>query len=397
MNQNQILSLKDLEVESRRVLVRVNLNVPFKDGKILDDTLLKSAMPTISYLIENGARVVIAGHLGEPTGKVEPALSLEPVAAYFAAQPNIGEVYLTDSCVGDAAKSIIAGLREGQVCVLENLGFHAGEFNNDEKLSRQLASYCDIYINDAFSLNDKVLSSTNGILKHARIKVMGLQYARELRALRKFLGKPEHPVVAIVGGDRIADNLDFIESLIPRIDSLVIGGQMANTFTAATGGSTGKAVVEEKRLPLARDIIERTTRKNINLVLPLDVSAGTDADALSAFSSGEVPGNLQIYDIGSRTVESWKQVIRKAGTVIWKGHLGMADNASEGTHAVARAISGAAAFSLSVGEESASVIRTLGLEKGFDHVSDGGEITIRMLEGKTLPTLVAMGNAQSKK
>lgn len=397
MSQNQILSLKDLEVEARRVLVRVNLDVPLENQTILDDSLIQVAMPTINYLLENGARVVLAGHLGTPDGKVVPAMSLEPIAACLASQPHIGEVFLTDSCVGDAAKSVIAGLREGQVCVLENLAFHAGEFRNDEKLSRQLASYCDIYVNDAFSLSEQVLASTNGILKHARIKVMGIQYARELRALRKFLDKPAHPVVAIVGGDRIADNLEYIESMLPRIDTLVLSGQMANTFAAATGGSTGKSIVEEKRFPLARDLLERTARKNINLVLPTDVCAGTDPGALQEFGTGKVPSDLTVYDIGSRTIETWKQLIRKAGTIIWKGHLGMEQDANAGTQSIARAISGASAYAISIGKETARSIRSIGLEKGFDHVSDGGDATIRMLEGKTLPTLVAMGNAQSKK
>ncbi|MBN2528506.1 MAG: phosphoglycerate kinase [Deltaproteobacteria bacterium] len=384
-------------MESRRVLVRINMDVPLENQKILNDNLLKTAMPTIDYLIENGARVVLCGHMGDAGGKVVPELSLEPIAAWFAARQHIGEVYLTDSCVGDAAKSVIAGLREGQVCVLENLGFHAGEIKNDEKLSRQLASYCDIYVNEAFSLSEQVLASTNGILKHARIKVTGLQYAKELKALRKFLGKPERPVMAILGGDRIADNLELLESLLGRIDSLVLGGQMTNTFTAATGGSTGKAVVEEKRLPLARDLLDRTARKNIKLILPSDVRAGITADAVTEYAAGEVPESANIFDIGSHTEEFWKQLIRKAGTIVWKGHLGMAARADSGTYTVARAIAGAAAYSLSLGEESAEIIRTLGLEKGFDHVSDGGDATIRMVEGKTLPTVLAMGNAQTMK
>lgn len=397
MIQKQILPLTELEIEARRVLVRINLDVVLKDGKIVDDTPIRSAMPTINYLIENGARVVIAGHMGPPTGKVDLAFSLEPIAAHLAAYPNIGEVYLTDSCVGDAAKSIIAGLREGQVCLLENLAFHAGEFGNDEKLSRLLASYCDIYINEAFSLCDTVLASTNGILKHARIKVMGLHYATELAAIRKMMDKPARPMVAILGGERIVDNLELLENIFPLIDTLIIGGPMSNTFAAATGGSTGKAIVEEKKLPLARDIIDRAARKNIKLLLPIDVSVGNSIDSLTEVSSGHVPQDVKIYDVGSKSIESYKQVIRKAGTIMWKGHVGMANEALNGTQSVARAMAGSSAYCVSIGAESAKLLRSLGLEKGFDHVSDGGAATIKMLEGKTLPTIVAMGNAQTMK
>ncbi|MBN2342396.1 MAG: phosphoglycerate kinase [Deltaproteobacteria bacterium] len=397
MNQKQILPLTELEVEARRVLVRINVDVPIQNGKIVDDTLLRAAMPTINFLIENGARIVIAGHLGGALGKVDPQYSLEPIASYLAAQQHIGEVYLTDSCVGDAAKSIIAGLRESQVCVLENLGFHAGEFKNDEKLSRQLASYCDIYVNEAFSLGDTVLASTNGILKHARIKVMGLQYAKELASVRKFLGKPARPVVAILGGEKIADNLELLENIFPLLDTLLIGGPMSNTFAAATGGKTGQAVVEEKKLPLARDLIDRAARKNIQLIFPSDVSAGTSMESVVDMPYGTVDNDMKIFDVGPKTIDLYKQTIRKAGTILWKGDMGMAKESCFGTEAVAKAIAGSSAYCGSIGAESAKTIRKLGLEKGFDHVSDGGAATIKMLEGKTLPTIVAMSNAQTMK
>lgn len=398
MTQNQILPLKELEVEARRVLVRVNLDTPLQNQKMLTDTYINAAMPTINYLIENGARVVLAGHLGDPKGKVNPKLSLEPIAAHLAAMQHIGEVFLSDSCTGDGAKSVIAGLREGQICVLENLAFHAGEFQNDEKLAKQLASFCDIYVNESFSLNDRVLASTNGILKHARIKVMGFQFAKELGAFKKFLTKPERPVVAILSGKKITDNLELLENLLPMLDTLILGGPMVNTFAAATGGNTGKAEIDHKKLPLARDIIDRALRRNIKLLLPVDVKAGSSADTpWTDMLAGDVPDDMDIFDLGSKTIEKYRKVIRKAGTILWKGRMGMTPSALDSTQAIAKAISGSSAISLTVGNEISRIIRDIGLEKGFNHVSDGAGATIKMLEGKTLPTLVAMGTLQTMK
>ncbi|MCK9462234.1 MAG: phosphoglycerate kinase [Proteobacteria bacterium] len=394
MDLSKIKKLGDLEAGGKRVLVRVDFNVPLKDGVITDDTRIRAALPTIENLIGRGARVVLMSHLGRPKGKPEAKYSLEPVAARVAELLAAGEIALSDSCVGDGARRVVLDLRDGGVAMLENLRFHAGEEKNDDKLAKELAALGDVYVNDAFGTAHRAHASTAGVPSILRDKAAGFLMEKEVSALGRLLGDVDRPYVAVLGGAKVSDKIGIIENLLGRVNALVIGGAMANTFLAATGGALGTSLVETDKLPLARDLLARAEAKGVKILLPTDavVAAGPDATLTSVVPSNAVPAGTAAFDIGPASRAKFREVIGRAGTILWNGPMGMFEKPqfAEGTTAMAKAIAGSSAFSVVGGGDSVAAVMQSGLEKGFDHISTGGGASLEMLEGKILPGIAAL-------
>lgn len=396
MDLKTIPKLEDMAVASQRLLIRVDFNVPIENGKITDDTRIRAALPSINFALEEGARVILMSHLGRPQGKPNPQYSLEPVAARLAELLDVGEVTLSDSCVGDGARRVVLDLRDGQVALLENLRFHPGETSNDDKFARDLAALADVYINDAFGTAHRAHASTVGVPRYVRRKGAGMLLLKELKCLGRLQGEVARPYVAVLGGAKVSDKISIIENLMNRVDILIIGGAMSNTFAAATGGNLGSSLIEEKNLPLARDLLNRAESRGVRMLIPQDavVAQGPESSDCEIVPLREVPPGKMALDIGPRSRAHFKEVLGKAGTIFWNGPMGMFEKPlfSEGTIAIAKAISGAAGFSIVGGGDSVAAVRRAGLEKGFDHVSTGGGASLEFLEGKTLPGILAIGN-----
>jgi phosphoglycerate kinase len=394
MDLNKISKLKDLEVEGRRVLVRVDFDCPLKNGVVADDTKIKAVLPTVNYLLENNARVILMSHLGPQMNKPDSEYSLEPIGKHLAAILEPGEIYFTDSCVGDGAKSVTQGLKEGQVCLLENLYFHRGEPVNDDKMARELASFCDIYINDAFSMTHLKLASTVGIAKHVHFKTAGLLMEKEIKSLSRLIKKIERPYVAVLGGRHLSEQIDIIEPLIEKVDTIILGGALANTFIEAKGGHTAASETEKNKFPLARDIMARAEHKGVSIVLPKDVIAAQsiDSNETQTVSASDVPDGLKAFDIGPESRSEFKKIIAKSGTLFWKGVMGMFENPafSAGTQSIAKAIAGCAAFSVVGGKNAPAAVRMYAMEKGMDHISTGATASKKMINGILLPGIEAL-------
>jgi len=396
MDLASVPKLADLNVESRRVLMRVDFNVPLADGAIRDDTRIRAALPTIEHILGRGGRLVLMSHLGRPKGRPVPEYGLEPVAVRLAELLGVGEVHLTDSCVGDGARRVSLDLRDGQVALLENLRFHPGETANDEHFSRGLAALADVYVNDAFGAAHRAHASTVGVAAFLREKAAGLLLEKEVAAIGRLLGEVERPYVAVLGGAKVSDKIGIIENLLRRVDVLVIGGAMANTFIAAAGGEVGGSLVERDKLPLARDLTARAEGQGVRLLLPVDavVAAAVDSEETATVDARAVPDGRSAFDIGPESARLFGEVISRAGTVLWNGPMGVFERErfAAGTLAMAGAIAASAAFSVVGGGDSVAAVRQSGKERGFDHVSTGGGASLEMLEGKVLPGIAALAS-----
>jgi phosphoglycerate kinase len=394
MDFDSVPRLKDLDLDGKSVLMRVDFNVPLKNNTVTDDTRIRAALPSINHVLENGGRLVLMSHLGRPKGKPDPAFTLEPVAARLAELLTVGEVTLTDSCIGDGARQVVRDLREGQVALLENLRFHRGETGNDDKFARELAIGADVYVNDAFGVAHRAHASVQAITGHIRKKAAGFLLEKEIDALSKLLGEIERPYVAVLGGAKVSDKIEIIAKLMERVDTLIIGGAMANTFLAATGNNPGRSLVEEDKLALARDLISRAESQHVDLLLPSDlvVASSPDATDIETVTPDAVPADKMALDVGPDTAQHFKEVIELACTVLWNGPLGMFEKPAfaDGTFAMAKAISASSAFSVVGGGDSVAAVRQTGLERGFDHVSTGGGASLKLIEGKILPGIAAL-------
>ncbi len=390
-----INSFNDLDVSGRRVFIRVDFNVPLTPtGAVSDDTRIRESLPTIQSAIERGARVVLASHLGRPNGKPDKQFTLEPVAARLAELLG-ADVALTDEPVGDGARKVVNDLHAGAVALLENLRFSPAEEANDEGFARALASYADVYVNDAFGTAHRAHASTAGIAKFVTHKGMGLLMEREVKFLGQLLGEVARPFVAIIGGAKVSDKLAVLENLLDRVDQLLIGGAMANTFLKAKGGKLGRSLIEEDKLALARSFLKAAELKNVDILLPRDVvaAAGIRSESGKVVPGNAVPEDLAALDIGPETARGFADTIARAKTIFWNGPMGVFESPpfAAGTLAVANAVAGApGALSVVGGGDSVAAVRKSGVADKITHISTGGGASLEFLEGKKLPGLAAL-------
>jgi phosphoglycerate kinase len=388
-------SVKDLNLSGKRVFIRVDFNVPIKDGKISDDTRIRASLPTIQYALDQGATVMLASHLGRPKGKPSPEYSLRPVAARLAELLGRPVTFAEDS-VGEAATSAIAKAGPGGVILLENLRFHAEEEKNDAGFAGQLAALADVYVNDAFGSAHRAHASTEGIVHHIAESAAGLLMAKEVEYLGRVLEHPDRPFVAILGGAKVSDKLEVIENLIPRVDALLIGGAMAYTFFKASGVPVGKSLVEADLLDTARDVERRAKERGLRLELPTDhvvaprLEAGAPAETLAV--GDPAIGERLGLDIGPRTVQSYREVIAGAETVIWNGPMGVfeIDAFANGTLEIARAVASVKGTTVIGGGDSIAAVAKAGVTDRITHISTGGGASLEFLGGRKLPGVEAL-------
>lgn len=380
----------DLDVKGKKVLVRVDFNVPIDNGKVGDDTRIQAALPTIKYLLKNGAAVILCSHLGRPKAEFDPKLSLKPVAEYLDTLLD-APVKFAEDCIGEAAEKAADSLEPGQVLVLENTRFHAGEKKNDPEMAKALASLADLFVNDAFGSAHRAHASTAGVADYLPAAA-GFLLEKEIKYLGNAIADPERPFVAILGGAKISDKIGVIDNLIKKADRILIGGGMANTFYKAQGYEMADSLVEEEVLDTAKNLLDMADGK---IVLPVDVVIA-DAFAADAHEKimdvGDVPAGWRILDIGPRTVEAFSDIIKRAGTVVWNGPMGVFEfeKFAKGTFEVAKAIAESDAIGIVGGGDSASAIKKSGLEDKITHISTGGGASLEMLEGKILPGLAVL-------
>ncbi|GIW13090.1 MAG: phosphoglycerate kinase [Tepidiforma sp.] len=387
-------TVRDIDVAGRRVLVRADLNVPIENGVITDDTRIRESLPTIEYLLAHDARVIVCSHLGRPKGP-DPSLSLAPVAGRMA---NLlgREVLFAEDCVGPIAEAAVESMGR-HVLLLENLRFHPGEEQNDPQFARQLASLADIFVNDAFGAAHRAHASTEGVT-HYLPAVAGLLMEKEVRYLGALVANPPHPFAAVVGGAKVSSKLPAIQHLLPKVDILLVGGGMANTFLKAKGLDVGASLVEDDLLEAARDVMRSADARGIELHLPVDVVAASrfaaDAETVTV-PVEQVPSGYLVLDIGPETVRRYAAALQRARAVIWNGPMGVFEMEpfASGSFELARTIASLDAVTVVGGGETAAVVAAAGLHDRFTHVSTGGGASLEMLEGKTLPGVAALLDA----
>jgi len=391
------LSVRDLEVGGRRVFLRVDFNVPLEAGRVTDDTRVRAALPTVRLLIEQGARIVVASHLGRPKGKPKPELSLAPIAVRFAELVGRKVAFATD-CVGPEVEAASKALRDGEVLLLENLRYHPEEEANDAGFAARLAALADLYVDDAFGAAHRAHASVAAIASLLPHAAAGLLMDEELTALGRLRDAPERPYVALLGGAKVSDKIDLIERLLDRADAILVGGAMAYTFLRAAGVVVGGSRVEADRVEAAAQIAARARARGVRLILPVDhvVAPGPQPGAPSSTTpDAAIPEGLVGLDVGPKTRVLFETEIKAARTVFWNGPLGLFEVPpyDAGTLAAARAIAAARPFSVVGGGDSVAAVTRLGLEKEFSHVSTGGGASLEFLSGLTLPGVAALSDA----
>ncbi len=390
----EIRSIEELSLEGVTTFIRVDFNVPLDEGRVADDTRIRAALPTIKYAIGQGARVVLASHLGRPKGKVVPAFSLEPVAARLAELLDQGEVRLTDDCIGDGARKVIQDLRDGQVALLENLRFHPGEEADDVDFAHELGGGCGAYVNDAFGAAHRAHASVSALPRLISERAAGFLMQRELEVLSRLRTDPPRPYLAVLGGAKVSDKIAVIEALLTKVDALLIGGAMANTFLAARGLELGKSLCETDKLALARSLMSAAGESGVDLLLPVDLRIGSSPEESvgEAVDVADVPSEAMALDIGPATERLYRDRLRRAQAIFWNGPMGLFENPAfaEGTRAVARAVADCPGFSVVGGGDSVAAVMQAGLADQYEHVSTGGGASLEYLEGRPLPGVEAL-------
>ena len=385
-----ITSIKDMPIEGKRLFIRVDFNVPLEDGTITDDSRIREALPTIKHALERGARVILASHLGRPKKGPDPKLSMEPCGARLAELLGV-EVHVPDDCIGDAAKKIVMDLRAGQVCLLENLRFHPEEEKDDEGFCQELAKNADMYVSDAFGAVHRAHASVHGMAKLFNDRGCGFLLEKEIAALGTIVSAPERPYVAVLGGAKVSDKIAVIEALLERVDRLIIGGAMANTFLAAKGCNMQASKIEEDKLALARTLMEKAEAKKVAILLPTDVVVAESLEAKEGkeVKAAEVPAGHMALDIGPASLEAFAKAFDGAKTILWNGPMGLFEKApfSKGTFGVARAMAASSAFTVIGGGDSAAAVHEAGEDVAakIRHISTGGGASLELIEGKKLP------------
>ena len=426
-------TVEDIEVKGKKVLVRCDFNVPIKDGVITSDKRIVSALPTIKYLLDNGAKVILCSHMGKPHAiltegfgldkkekkKVEELPESERAAATaefiekakkndpvkFTLKPVAdrlnellgGKVAFAKDIVGDDAKAKIAALKDGEAVLLENVRFDVRETKNDDSFSKELASLCDAYVNDAFGSAHRAHCSTAGVTKFVKDSVCGYLIQKEIEVMGGALSNPTHPFVAILGGAKVSDKIGVINNLIDKVDTLIIGGGMAYTFMRALGNSIGTSICEEDKIDLAKDLMAKAREKGVNFLLPVDNMIGRKYDENTTYMriySDAIPDGWMGLDIGPTTQELFSKTIAGSGTVVWNGPMGVSEweNFAAGTKAVAKAVADSGAISIIGGGDSAEAVERLGFADKITHISTGGGASLEFLEGKELPGIAALND-----
>lgn len=390
------LTVRDLEVSGKKVFCRVDFNVPLDHGKIRDDTRIRAALPTIEYLIEKGARLILASHLGRPQGDVDPELRLDPIARRLS--DLLGRpVIKTDEVVGPEVCEAVKDLQNGDVLLLENVRFHPGEKQNDPDLAKRFAELADLYVNDAFGAAHRAHASTEGVARHLPA-ACGFLLEKELSVFEQALKAPERPFTAIIGGAKVKDKIGVINNLLEKVDNLLIGGGLAYTFLRAKGLDVGQSLVEEDKIELARSLLKKAEKSGVHLHLPQDVVIADEFSEQAntrIVSTQSIPSAWEALDIGIKTREKYRDIIQTSRLVIWNGPMGVFEMKpfAGGTQAVAAALAEAEeTYSIIGGGDSAAAVEMFGLSKQMDHVSTGGGASLELLEGKTLPGIAALNN-----
>ena len=400
------LSIRDLDLAHKRVLIRVDFNVPLQGGLITDDTRIRETIPTIEYALRHKAKVILAAHLGRPKGKPVESMSLRPLGIrlrelldhVLGPQENVA---FAPDCVGEIAEELARNLESGQTLLLENLRFHAGEESNDAAFAGQLAGLCDVYVDDAFGAAHRAHASTEGVARIVRERggqaAAGLLMEKELTYLGKAVSEPARPFVAIIGGAKVSDKIEVIEALLGKVDALLIGGAMAYTFLNAKGQTTGKSLVEMDKIEVARAALEKAAERGVRFLLPTDhvLADKFAADAATEVFSGDgpFPAEKMALDIGPETVKLFSDEVARAATVIWNGPMGVAELApfAHGTHAIAEALAAnGEAVTIVGGGDSVAAIQSSGFADKVTHISTGGGASLEFLEGKPLPGVEAL-------
>ncbi|MBQ9428250.1 MAG: phosphoglycerate kinase [Clostridia bacterium] len=390
-------TIEDVAVSGKKVLVRCDFNVPIKDGRITSDKRIVEALPTIKYLLDHGAKVILCSHMGKPKGEVNPKYSLAPVAAKLS--ELLGKtVVLTKDIIGEDAKAKAAALGEGEAILLENVRFDAREEKNDPQFARELASLAEIYVNDAFGTAHRAHASTAGVAAYLPA-VCGYLIQKEIGIMGKALSNPERPFVAILGGAKVSDKLNVINNLLGKVDTLIIGGGMAYTFLAAKGYGVGESLLDETKIDYCRDMMKKAEEKGVKLLLPVDTTvAAAFPDPIDApidvcvVDADKIPADKQGLDIGPKTMELYATAAKSAKTVVWNGPMGVFENPTlaKGTIAVAKALAESDAVTIVGGGDSAAACEQLGFADKITHISTGGGASLEFLEGLVLPGIACL-------
>lgn len=385
-------TIEDIDVSGKKVLVRVDFNVPIRDGTVGDDTRIQAALPTLEYLLEHKATLILCSHLGRPKGELQPEFSLEPVSERLS-QLLKRQVIFAKDCIGPVAEKAVSQLKQGEVLLLENTRFHAGEKKNDPEMAKQLASLADLFVNDAFGTAHRAHASNVGVAQYLP-SVAGFLMEKEIIYLGQAIADPKRPFIAILGGAKISDKIGVIKNLLGKADQVLIGGGMANTFFKAEGYPIGDSLVEEDALGTARELLDQA---NNRLRLPVDVVIGDkfdeDADHMT-MNMGPIPDGWRILDIGPESIKNFSKPILEAGTIVWNGPMGVFEfpEFAKGTTGIAEIVAESEATSIIGGGDSVAAIKQAGLADKVTHISTGGGASLEMLEGKILPGMAALAD-----